>query len=146
MNKDEMIKDMVADYKCCYLCDRHYYNEDGSEDCIFHNSPEECECMYVAETLYNAGYRKIGEDEIVMSKEAYYEALNAAQESGKRIGYAKGRYETAREIFDEIITSLNSTKSLFDGNPNYNGVRCDIIKRNMSEIAYRYGIELERNL
>lgn len=44
----------------------------------------------------------MNKDEIVMSKEVYYEALNAAQESGKRMGYARGREETVRNILQDI--------------------------------------------
>jgi hypothetical protein len=69
----------------------------------------------------------MNKDEITMSKEAYYEALNAAQESGKRMGYAKGRDETAREILQEVVNAWNT------GNLN---------QRELAYICTKYGIEL----
>lgn len=58
-------------------------------------------------------YRKIAEDEQVVNAEQFFETLNAAQECGKRIGYAQGREETAREILkwmDEPFTDKEIRK------------------------------------
>ena len=52
-------------------------------------------------------------DEIIMSKEAYYEALNAAQENGKRMGYERGGDETITAVLkylDNTIEDINREK------------------------------------
>lgn len=45
-------------------------------------------------------------DEIIMSKEAYYEALNAAQENGKRMGYERGGDETIMRVLKYIDNTI----------------------------------------
>lgn len=75
----------------------------------------------------------MNKDEITMSKEAYYEALNAAQESGKRMGYAQGRQETAREILQRFYNRAKSNKNDF----------ADVNSYEIELMAEEYGIELE---
>lgn len=74
----------------------------------------------------------MSKDEIIMSKEAYYEALNAAQESGIRMGYAQGRDESARKILTTIYTYLK-------GATTQQSTALMIVKA----LADEHGIELE---
>lgn len=72
-------------------------------------------------------------DEIIMSKEAYYDALNAAQESGQRMGYAQGRDETVRKI-------LQKTQDYIE---NSVGGYLLIDRKGIRELATELGIDLE---
>lgn len=51
-----------------------------------------------AQSLYNAGYRKIPEDSVVLSKEEYLQDFNKQFNKG----YEKGSKETAREVLDKV--------------------------------------------
>ena len=90
MNKDEMVEEMAKitnftafDYRQGTIQSKTIYTA-------------------MATALYNAGYRKVADDEMVLDKNGYYEHINAVQECGKRMGYAQGRDETAREILQEM--------------------------------------------
>ena len=62
------------------------------DDCIIHcNYPPCNQCKNIAEAYYNAGYRKLDDHEIVISKDEY-NRLNDT------INMRKIRKETAREI------------------------------------------------
>ena len=43
----------------------------GMSDCLYCNSRHKCIYYKSAELLYNAGYRKINENEVVISKDNY---------------------------------------------------------------------------
>lgn len=72
---------------------------------------------------------------IKTGKSAYLDALNAAQESGQRMGYAKGRDETAREILQDLN---NRYKECFWAEDI--GI---MLYDWLPEKAKKYGIELE---
>lgn len=72
-----------------------------------------------AEAIYNAGYRKLPEDSVVLSKEAYEKLKGRAEEVfnemtermkaevkiAKRIGVVKGSKETAEKILNYLELS-----------------------------------------
>lgn len=92
MNRDETVKDMAK-----ILCPK------GTANCEKCSKSYKCDVKFSQlAKLVEAGCRKVAEDEIVMSKKAYYEAPYAAQESGQQMGYAQGRDEMAREILRTI--------------------------------------------
>ena len=114
MNKDEMIEEMASiicvgtsNEGICEKCDLKKHEHFGF---IY-----QCHKFDDAEALYNANYRKVGEDEIVESMKTYERA----------------RQETARKILQELkqklceIHSFGSEKEMID------------------EVAKSYGIELE---
>lgn len=118
MNKDEMIKEVANLIYSCQFAD----------DCTGGHCDE---CLATA--LINLGYRKIADDEQVIKTEQLYETLNSTLESGKRMGYAQGRDETAREI-------LHKTKDYIE---NSVGGYLLIDRKGIRELANALGIELE---
>lgn len=78
-------------------------------------------------------------------KSAYLKALNAAQESGQRMGYAKGRDETAREILQELKDNFVASYLLPTGLdlPAKTVRYAKITEDEIDELAKKYGIELE---
>lgn len=100
------------------LCDRTV----PCEVCIFNEKGYYCTSRDCAKKIIKLGYRKVGKDEQVVKKDQLIEMLNSNLESGKRMGYAQGREETAREIIAIIIDD--------DG-------------ADLNKIAQKYGIELE---
>lgn len=89
MNKDEMIKDLTS------LIDSYEIKTLANARFVASQIVEKC------------NYRKVGEDEMVLDKNGYYEHINSVLESGKRMGYAQGRDETAQEILQYIVTAWN---------------------------------------
>ena len=104
MNKDEMkmIEQIRKDFVARCL--------KGSDGCDL----RDCQHCH-AESLYNAGYRKVAEDEIVESMKTYERA----------------RQETAREILQELKDKLLK--------PHSYGYERAIIEL----LIEKYGIELE---
>lgn len=72
--------------------------------------------------LIDGGCQIVGEDEQIVNTKQLNGTLNSTLESGKRMGYAQGREETAREIIAIIIDD--------DG-------------ADLNKIAQKYGVELE---
>ena len=110
MNKDEIIEEMAK-----ILCDK----DKRCEECI---SRLLLPCGYKSycTRLYNANYRKVGEDEIVESMKTYERA----------------REETAREILQELYYEATSNVSEI----------VELTTFQIEQLANRYGIELEENL
>ena len=116
MNKDEMIKDkeQMARIIAFELCPHRHHKElygEGAKCCADNNFGDCAKIKEVVDKLYNEGYRKVGEDEIVITKDEYkklrsakYDALTYENEVFKialeKIEQAK--QETAREIIDKI--------------------------------------------
>ena len=121
MDKDEMIEEMAS-----IIC-VGTLNEGICEKCDFKKHEHfgfiyQCRKFDDAEALYNAGYRKVAEDEIVESMKTYERA----------------RQETAREILQDIMTKISSfevagltIKSV--------DINIDFVK----DLAQKYGVELE---
>lgn len=130
MNKDEIrrMANTCENYLSCALCP---YNPEDIKRFIGDKWKGGCP-NYDRKLVYamGKGYRKVGEGEQVVNAEQFYETLNAAQECGKRMGYAQGRDETARKILQEI--------------QQMDGFSCDYdIDDIVLKIANKYGIELE---
>lgn len=106
MDKDEMIKDIraIIDDRCeAELGQVHAESKGGKVTKTVSTS-------LIAKDIYNAGYRKVGEDEIVIKK-SEYKALLLEQKRLKEIvdripcGYELKeitRQETARDILQHI--------------------------------------------
>ena len=109
MNKDEMIEDMTETIAETWINDL-----DGNP----HNFSEilwECDIESIARELYNANYRKVADDEIVIKKSEYvvipkqdWEKMNNLEIEKAIIDLVNRSKEiemtdTARAIFDEAI-------------------------------------------
>lgn len=105
MNKDEMIEEMAK------------ITNFSAFD--FKQGTTRSKTIYtaMAEALYNAGYRKVGEDEIVESMKTYERA----------------REETAREILQELYDEATSNVSEI----------VELTTFQIEQLAKKYGIELE---
>lgn len=121
MDKEEMIKDLAINL--ANACNNTQYEYCMSRGC------EECR----ARTVINAGYRKVGEDEIVI-KSREFELLNKTiiflemeyDELNKQLEQTKK--ETAREILQ--------TFEEFD--PYFYDYDIDVL---INDIAQKYGID-----
>ena len=107
---EEMAKDILKQAKKCdfVLCKEcNYYN--GGK--ITETS---CQTIMISEELYNAGYRKIPENAVVLTEKEFsklktLETLQKVRDDmgldyshGREEGYAKARKETAREILQKV--------------------------------------------
>lgn len=111
----------------------------GSDGCDL----RDCQHCH-AESLYNAGYRKVGEDEIVVKKSKIgmlektidYLEMEKAQ-LNKQLEQAE--QEAVREILQEVYDTF--AKKVANGFPNrlYDDFTSQVVKI----IANRHGIELE---
>ena len=96
----------------------------------------------VAEALYNAGYRKLPEDSVVLSREEY-EKLKYTWITDSD-AYKKGCKETAEQDFNTIIKALEERKDrvkAFYGVAESVGV--DIAIRTVKELAKQFGVEIK---
>ena len=124
MNEDEMIKDLTN------IMENHCDNT-PDEDCVGINC-DECD----ARALINAGYRRVGEDEIVIKKREYDTLLKAytqiydnAYQWGLKVGEEKTAIEILHKIKDYIEDSVSGYLLI-----DRNGIR---------ELANELGIKLE---
>ena len=90
-------------------------------------------CMNIAKTLYNAGYRKLPEDSVVLSREEY-EKLKYTWITDSD-AYKKGCKETAEKIFKMLISKLDSNQFL-------SGKRI-IMEVDVENLAKQFDVEIE---
>lgn len=135
MNKDEMIIDMAevitqASDKCL---------DTACEDCKYYRADDDyyrCKSVFEAEALYNAGYRKIADDEIVLNKEDYDKLCHLAY-----FGYEDVKQETAREILHDI--EFYGVRSL---NDKVWGNHFKLTDYTMLDLKMKYGIAKEKGI
>ena len=99
MTKQEQIAEM-ANYYC------EYCKKQTGEKFCEHIDDKSCNIFFEAELFYNAGYRKIHEDSVVLSREEYKRLLdNAIRVDMEYLDHelAKTRKETAKEIFYRVV-------------------------------------------
>lgn len=95
----------------------------------------------VAKALYNAGYRKIPEDSVVLSREEYKRLLdNAIRVDIEYLDHelAKTRKETAKEILSDLLDLHNGVQDINQKTDFY----CSI-EQLIAEIEIKYNIEVE---
>lgn len=140
MNKDEMMIEDMARIIC-----KGTSNEGFCEKCDFKKHEQfgytyQCRKFDDAEALYNAGYRKIGDDEIVIKKREYDTLLKTytqIYDNAYHWGLKVGEEKTAMDILQELKD--RQTFMLADevfGREN-------VITRKINELAEKYGVELE---
>lgn len=125
MNKQQQIEEMAR--AMCEPFDRAMVGQPCTKCRTYDRN---CYTIHQAEALYNAGYRKIPEDSVVISIEEY-EKLKYTWITDSD-AYKKGCKETAEKI-------LNEVKDMFI-NTNYN---IDWIVNKLKEIATREGVEIK---
>lgn len=103
----------------------------------------------IANTLYNAGYRKIPEDSVVISKEQYRELKGRAEEVfnemiermkaevkiAKKMGIVKGSKETAEKFAKGLRNFIYLCDDL-----NLNGDTYEKISNKMDELIEQCGV------
>lgn len=148
MNKDEIIEEMAK-----ILCDK----DKRCEECI---SRLLLPCGYKSycTKLYNANYRKVADDEIVIKKSEYedlrlakYKAMEEATEyektAYKQLEQAK---QETREILQTINKYLVGTRGIYTVKTFRNGlfedimlVRADDLETLVNKLAKEHDVELE---
>ena len=128
MNKEQQISEMAK------IVDEMYWVYDTTAGDI-------------AEELYNAGYRKIPENAVVLTKEEYIDlSRNYVTEQ-----IEKARKETAKEIFQKVVNICRKEEDFQDGTVNtqleplYFGIMngCAFIRGEVKELTEQYGVEVE---
>lgn len=147
MNKQEQIEEM-ANYYC------EYCKKQTGEKFCEHIDDKSCNIFFEAELFYNAGYRKIPEDSVVLSREEYKRLLdNAIRVDMEYLDHelAKTRKETAKEIFYRVVNICRKEIDFQDGTintqlePLYFGIinGCDFVMYEVKRLAKQYGVEVE---
>ena len=94
----------------------------------------------VAKALYNAGYRKIPEDSVVLSREEWKQIKNSLYYSKEELEkkLQRERKETAKEILRDLLDLHNSVQDINQKTDFY----CSI-EQFIAEIEIKYDIEVE---
>lgn len=96
-------------------------------------------CMNIAKTIYNAGYRKIPEDSVVLSREEYKRLLdNAIRVDMEYLDHelAKTRKKTAKEILQRLYDKCYEVQGLREGYAH-------IIPLDILILAKEYSVEVK---
>lgn len=147
MDKDEMIKDkeQMARIIAFELCPYKYHQEWWGENAKCYSDSNFAHCPRVKEVvdkLYNAGYRKVGKNEVVVKKSKIgmlektidYLEMEKAQ-LNKQL--EKAKQETTREILQKIRQKYG--RSCSEYYPEY----IELTGWQLNNIATELGVELE---
>ena len=106
--------------------------------CDFKNG--QCNAYRHAEALYNAGYRKIPKDSVVLSREEQERILTATEKRIKELKrqILQARKETAEKILNELLDFVNGW---FEGVENNDF--CVELNRISKDLAKQYGVEIK---
>ena len=106
--------------------------------CGFKNG--RCNAYRHAEALYNAGYRKIPKDSVVLSREEQERILTATEKRIKELKrqILQARKETAEKILNELLDFVNGW---FEGVENNDF--CVELNRISKDLAKQYGVEIK---
>ena len=115
MNKQKKIEEMAK------LVQQDMCGDIPCEECNYHGKmkilPRYCVAYLIVEKLYNAGYRKIPENAVVLTREEWQKMKNSLYYSKEALEkkLQKARKETAEKLLDEIDYESNGqTKSITD--------------------------------
>ena len=136
-DKEKQIEEMARDIAFEFCPNRNLHKKWGNEaQCYSDDNFSECTTIKNAvDKLYNAGYRKIPEGSVVLSKEEY--AKDFCSQFNK--GYERGSKETAREILEAI--KLKAWGNNADVNGNIWSYSISIYE--LAEIAKQFGVEIK---
>ena len=106
--------------------------------CDFKNG--QCNSYRQAEALYNAGYRKIPKDSVVLLREEQEKILTATEKRIKELKrqILQARKETAEKILNELLDFVNGW---FEGVENNDF--CVELNRISKDLAKQYGVEIK---
>lgn len=115
---------------CIRICDTCKYYDDDTK----------CISFRQAIALYNAGYRKLPEDSVVLSREEYIDL--SRNYVGEQV--AQARKETSEQDFNAIIKALETKKaSIITHYGIKESVGADIAIRTVKELAKQFGVEIK---
>lgn len=129
--KKAMIEEMAKSY--CDYC----MAQTGEKKCE-NQADKRCRVFWDCEFFYNAGYRKILDGAVVLTKDEW-EKYQITQRDWNAIyydGIDKARKETAREI-------LQSLSSVIHDNTRYGNNFVVVYTNDLDEIAKQFGVEVE---
>ena len=106
--------------------------------CDFKNG--QCNSYRQAEALYNAGYRKIPKDSVVLSREEQERILTATEKRIKELKrqILQARKETAEKILNELLDFVNGWSEGVENNDF-----CVELNRISKDLAKQYGVEIK---
>ena len=91
----EMIEEMAkVNHEKCSFCDT-------CDNCKY-QWHEDCEKIKYATNIYNAGYRKLPKDSVVLSREEYGSKLQDAYYNGVEFGKKWSSKEAAEKIYKKV--------------------------------------------
>lgn len=139
MTKQEQIKEMAKDISYytnvdCAYNRTNFDNPDVCYDCKFYKYGKQCEKRMVATELYNAGYRKIPENAIVLTKEEYIDL--SRNYVGEQIEQA--RKETAKEFAEKL---KEKTHNYYPSIDSYCCSRKVVELKDIYELLNEYEVE-----
>ena len=131
MNRDETIKDIeiVLDRCCGEYDDKGNHIRNLCGQCEYWSEDNCCCCSYnkkEATALYDANYRRVGENEMVLEKHEQDKLLLAQYAARKTIDeifslslekIEEAKKETVREILQELYKKVSNLESCLD--PDY---------------------------
>ena len=128
-DKEKQIEEMAKDY--------YGYSIDLEDDCKF-----------VAEEMYNKGYRKLPEDSVVLSREEYEnKKIIVEMSGGHKLKLTIGKFGEMSKVLEEYTRKETAEKILNETMriPVIDGkfVKVDDLIDKLEEIATREGVEIK---
>lgn len=108
-------------------------------------------CMNIAKTLYNAGYQKLPEDSVVLSREEWKQIKNSLYYSKEELEkkLQRERKETTEKILNEVLQEIfyyfdvQSVKELNEKSLLASTMTFDVVTDKIFEIATREAVEIK---
>ena len=121
MNEEQQIEEMAKIYcKTEFLCNKGCQTEG-------------CRIYEICDTLYNAGYRKVPEDSVVLSREEYIDL--SRNYVGEQV--AQAHKETAEKILDLLVPDCKACDENW-----HSGCLC-LRATLVEKIAKQFGVEIK---
>ena len=152
MTDKQQIEEMITIMKntqCPLRADSEY--PIACDECPYQSYEMSCSYKQHAEALYNAGYRKIDENAVVLTREEYEwyrkqcEELNNIYSNGFRT--LTEVHKLLEQIHKETTKKFaDKLKAYIDNNKHQSyffGTMCLIDKETVNEIAKQLGVEVE---
>ena len=108
-------------------------------------------CMNIAKTIYNAGYQKLPEDSVVLSREEWKQIKNSLYYSKEELEkkLQRERKETTEKILNEVLQEIfyyfdvQSVKELNEKSLLASTMTFDVVTDKIFEIATREAVEIK---
>ena len=145
MNNDElkMIEEMAevitqASDKCF---------DTACEDCKYCRADDDyyrCKSVFEAEALYNAKYRRVDDDEIIIKKSKIDTMIWTVGELAKKLTHSQ--HETAKEILQIVDGKLDLYRNGVIGGTLYDDGYKNAVNEIKVTVKNKYDLELEQSL